>query len=374
MLNKQRKLKALIPIFFIASTIMVSCNKDTGYYAAKVEDKSFKGDTYQYLKSKPGVFDSLIKVIDRLGYQDILKNDSITLFAPPNQCFELVLNNLNNLRRQSELEPLSLSNVNALHLDTMMSQYIIKGVHSTQSLDLQDGVSLFGVKYNYPMNARLGKSSSSGYIEGGAQNVLFQNTNRSALVNYWTSTTTTSNNIKTNNGIVHVLSSDHVFGFTQFVRRFTYKPPPPSLILSVGGKISVSSCTYSKCDSLYFEGYGRLVDRDRQTKFLEAPFRNGWLKFEFNEPTVVGAYTLVSAGDAEDRDPGNWILEGSNNNSNWSTLDIRTDETFRERYMERVFYFSNKIAYKYYRLTINSMRSGGDAFQLAEWDLNEPDK
>lgn len=374
MLNKKTKLKALIPMFFIISTIMVSCSKDTGYYAAKVEDKSFNGNTYDYLKSKPGVFDSLLKVIDRLGYQDMLKNDSVTLFAPPNQCFEVVLNNLNNLRNQSELEPLSLGNVNALHLDTMMSQYIIKGLHNTQSLDLQDGVSLYGVKYDYPMNARLGVSSSSGYIEGGAQNILFQNTNRKALVSNWTSTTTSSNNIKTSNGLVHVVSSDHIFGFTQFVRRFTYVPPPPSLIVSVGGTISVSSCTRSNCDPMFFEGYGRLIDRDRQTKFLEDPFKNGWMKFEFNEPAVVGAYTLVSADDAEDRDPASWILEGSNNNSNWFTLDTRTDEIFRERYMERVFYFSNKTAYKYYRLTVNSMRFGGNAFQLAEWDLNEPAK
>ncbi len=371
---KSKYLRTLIPAFATLLACVYSCSKDSGFYNAGVEDKTFNGNTYEYLKSKPGVFDSLIKVIDRMGYQNILENDKVTLFAVPNQSFQVALTNLNNLRKKSELNPLAISSVEAVHLDTMMSQYIIKGNYTTELLDFQDGVNLFGVKYNYPMNARLGTSSSSGYISGGADNIVFQNTNRSALVRNWVSTTTTSNNIKTKNGIVHVVSSDHIFGFRQFVSRFTYVPPPPNLFVKVGGKITVSSCARSACNPNNIEGYNRVIDRDRNTKFLEDPFRGGWLKFEFNSPVIAGSYTLVSANDAEDRDPASWSLDGSNDNRVWTTLDTRNEEVFRERFMERVFYFNNRTPYRYYRITFNSMRFGGSAFQLAEWSINEPSK
>jgi len=65
----------------------------------------------------------------------------------------------------------------------------------------------------------------------------FSNTKGSKFVKFWSSTTTGSNNIETTNGIVHVVTPDHIFGFDEFVKRLTFVPPPPDLIKLIGGKL-----------------------------------------------------------------------------------------------------------------------------------------
>src|SRR3546814_10271171 len=67
---------------FLGLLLFVSaCAKDDGYYKPTGIDKHFDGDTYAYLKSKPGVYDSLIQVIDRLELQSTMRDSHITLFA-----------------------------------------------------------------------------------------------------------------------------------------------------------------------------------------------------------------------------------------------------------------------------------------------------
>src|SRR3546814_14520918 len=84
---------------FLGLLLFVSaCAKDDGYYKPTGIDKHFDGDTYAYLKSKPGVSDSLIPVIDRLELQSPLRDSNITLFALTNARFQLAINNLNNHR------------------------------------------------------------------------------------------------------------------------------------------------------------------------------------------------------------------------------------------------------------------------------------
>src|SRR5699024_2410132 len=85
-----------------AGVFISSCTKDGGYYEPKVIERDFQGNAYEYLKSKPGVYDSLVKVIDRLGMQSIVQDSNITLFALTNQSFQLAITNLNNLRRLAD--------------------------------------------------------------------------------------------------------------------------------------------------------------------------------------------------------------------------------------------------------------------------------
>ena len=363
----KRYKRDLILVLTLVSILTSACSKDGGFYDAVVADKTFQGNTYEYLKSKTGVYDSLIQVIDRLKLQKTLTDSNITLFAVTNPSFRLAVTNLNNLRRQTDKLPLFLYNVDSVQLDTMASQYIIRGNVTTEQMSLQDGASLTSARSNYPMHGKLTKSSSSGYVDGGPEMVEFSNTNKSQFVRDWNSTNTVSNNIKTSNGIVHVVSPDHVFGFDQFVSRITYTPPPLNLFRSVGGILSVSAENPSGPNAA--EASKRVIDRDKFTKFFKGDFVGGWLKFELNQPTIAGAYTLTSGNDFSERDPKAWTVEGSNDNSSWDYLDSRTDELFIDRFMERVFFFKNKKAYKYYRITFTVMRSGID-FQLTEWTMN----
>ncbi|SRR5690606_9222919 len=346
----------------------VGCSKDEGFYDHEVAEKKFAGSTLEYLQSKPGVYDSLLLVAKRLGLEETLQDSAITLFAVTNPSFRLAITNLNVLRQTTDKPFGFLSNIDYRHLDTMMSWYIIRGKHEAESLTQQDGLMMEGVRFGYPMHAKLSRSNSSGYEGGGPKIIEFSNTNESQFLRYWVTTTTASVNVLTDNGVIHVIAPDHIFGFDEFVTRLTYNPPPPNLMLEVPGTFSVSKDNNAGPGG--GEGSLKVIDNDINTKFLNEFPSDFWMQYVFDEPVVAGAYTLTSANDAPDRDPRDWTFQGSNDGENWVELDKRIGELFEERYQTKVYRFNNEEAYTHYRINI-TRNYGSNLFQLAEWTINK---
>lgn len=356
--------KWLVFCVFVLST---SCAKDAGYYNPPATNSKFNGTTLDYLKSKPGVFDSMLVALRRTGLEETLSDSAITLFAVTNPGFQLALTNLNNIRRINDRPAEYLLSINGAHLDTMVTQYIIRGVYPADSMTRQDGIYMNSVRYGYPTHARLINAASSGYITGGPKIVQFSDTKRSQFVRDWVTTTTGSNNIETDNGIVHVIEADHIFGFDDFIFRLTYIPPPPNLFKIIGGIHTVQHESSGGVNGV--EGSNNVIDGNPETKFLVGGFTSTWLMFELNEPAVAGAYTLTSANDAETRDPVDWNLQGSLDGVNWVPLNTQTDHVFEERFQQKVFRFNNAVAYKFYRLNI-TRNNGSSGMQLADWSVN----
>lgn len=350
-----------------AGVFISSCTKDGGYYEPEVIERNFHGNAYEYLKSKPGVYDSLVKVIDRLGMQSIVQDSNITLFALTNQSFQLAITNLNNLRRLADRPNEYLESIKYEHLDTMVTQYIMRGKYVSDSLQKQDGLRLLGVRYGYPMQARLAKTTSSGYVDGGPEIITFSDTKRSQFERDWVVTSTSSINIETDNAIVHVVDQDHVFGFDDFVSRLTFIPPPPNLFQIIGGTASVSRENSGGPNAIEASQFA--FDGNPETKFLLGGFSSEWLQFELNEATVADSYTITSANDFPDRDPIDWNLQASHDGENWVTLDSRSAEIFDQRFQQKIFHISNNVAYKFYRLNITRSR-GGSTMQMADWSVN----
>lgn len=368
--NMNKRIYRMYRWLFLGLLIAGACTKDGGYYDPAAIHKHFDGDTYAYLKSKPGVYDSLIQVIDRLELQSTLRDSDITLFALTNASFQLAITNLNNIRFLADKPSEYLSTIDYDHLDTMLTQYIIRGKYPTDSMLLQDGISLSAVRYNYPMHAKLAHTTSSGLREGGPATINFSDTKRSQFRRNWITTTTGSINIETGNAFVHVINGDHVFGFDDFVSRLTYMPPPPNLFITIGGEWSTERENSGGPDAI--EAAQFAFDSNRETKFFLNDFNGVWLQFELAEPTVAGAYTITSANDLPERDPIDWNVQGSHDGENWATLDSRSGEIFEERFQLKVYRINNEVAYKYYRLNVLRNRSGS-AFQVADWTMNAPD-
>ncbi len=100
--------------------------------------------------------------------------------------------------------------------------------------------------------------------------------------------------------------------------------------------------------------------------------RASWIQYKLSENSyVVTEYTITSASNAPERDPKNWELLGSNNGSEWTTLDTRTNEVFSERLQKKSYTFTNAAAYTYYRLRISSVNNPATAtgVQLAELEI-----
>ena len=366
MKNTKRCMVSL-KLLVILTLLQFACKKDGGYYNAPDANGKVSVNTYEYLKSKPGVYDSLIAAVDRLGLKETLIDSNITLFAVTNQSFQLAITNLNNLRRQSDKDPVFLGNIDHAQFDTMVSYYIIRGRYTSDSLQLQDGLDLKSVRFGYPMHGKSSRAPASGYVLGGPQVVEFSNTKGSKFNRNWATTTTGSNNIETTNGIVHVVSPDHIFGFDEFVKRLTFVPAPANYITLIGGILTISRDNNGGPDN--GEGSLRMIDGDVQTKFLGDFLGHMWVKYELNTPEIVSVYTLTSANDAPDRDPVAWTMQGSNDNIHWDELDRISNFVFEQRFQLKIFKIPNKISYKYYKWDITQINGSG-AMQLSEFTLN----
>ena len=114
------------------------------------------------------------------------------------------------------------------------------------------------------------------------------------------------------------------------------------------------------------EGIAKLVDGNSTTKYLCANPQT-WMMWQMDRPFIANKYTLISANDAPERDPKNWMLEGSNNGTDWTLLDVQMGIVFTERFQKKTFLLANREAYSYYKLSAEN--GGNRLFQLAEWTL-----
>ena len=123
------------------------------------------------------------------------------------------------------------------------------------------------------------------------------------------------------------------------------------------------------------EGPAKAMDWNVNTKWFSGAntSSSGWLQADLGAGNgqIVTRYDLTSANDVPNRDPKDWQLLGSNDGTNWTTLDSRTGETFASRFLTKQYTFTNTTAYRYYKLNILSNLSGSavDGIQLAEWAL-----
>lgn len=365
-------MRSIYCFIVIMAVTCFSCSKDGGYYSKDFHESKFKGSVYDYLKSKPGTFDSLLSVVDRIQLDSILKDSAgITFFAPTNQSFRVALENLNNVRKLADRDAENYSGVDYDHLDTLVSYYLTRGALTTDSLTMREGRTLYDYKFNHAMHAKIFNSNASGYVGGGPKIIEFSDTKSSQFVRDWSTSLTGSVNIEANNGIVHVLTPEHVFGFDDFIDRMTYIPPPENLFRLYPFTFSVSREHSSGPD--HHESSQYVFDGNPETKFLLGGFGfSEWMQVEFEESKEVNAYTLTSANDSPGRDPTDWMLQGSHDGESWTTLDSKNSEEFIDRFQERVFWINNTTAYKFYRLTILRLNDSG-TFQLADWSVNYSD-
>lgn len=205
-------------VLLLGSMLVASCSKDKGDYNYINSTVAFPGTTYDYLKSKKGMFDSLLFVIDRLKLTDTLRNNNVTLFAVTNQSFQQVVDKLNTTRKLRGKAPVYLKDMAEESLDSMICRYVIRESYTADSLTQTDGKMLKAVRYAYPMNGKLATANASGYKGGGPAVIKYFFTKKSSFVKDWVLATADAINIRTSNGIVHVLETTHPFGFGEYTK------------------------------------------------------------------------------------------------------------------------------------------------------------
>lgn len=114
------------------------------------------------------------------------------------------------------------------------------------------------------------------------------------------------------------------------------------------------------------ENSPKIIDNNPATKFLVSR-GSLWMQYVSTDKAILTKYTITSGNDAPDRDPKEWTLAGSNNGTDWTTIDTRSNQVFSGRGQQRTFIFTNTKPFNYYRITLTTM--GGSAFQAGEWEL-----
>ncbi|ATP56793.1 hypothetical protein CPT03_10060 [Pedobacter ginsengisoli] len=383
----------LIAFLFSAIIFQAGCKKEKGYYSTQDINSGTSLNIYDYLKSKPGVYDSLLLVIDKLKMKSILTDSSVSVFAVSNPSFQLAIRNLNDTRRANGKRAIYLTELasgfapaladlekaknDSAHLDTMVSRYIVKGLFKSTDFSLGDGRELLSVRGDYPMHGKRQYADAQGMQNGGPEVIEFANTKRSVFTPNWAFAYTSSVNIQAKNGIVHLIQPDHVFGYDEFARRLTFIPPPTNLFKKVLGKMEVKFNNPDYKDGTVNPGekFIKLFDDNVLTKFIchfnvqnVKPVTFLWHPVT---PVVSNVYTLTSANDSKEysRNPKSWRVEGSQDEVNWTLLDTRQDMVFESNFQNKVYDFNNEVAYLHYRIVFLS-NTGDDLFQLSEWTMN----
>lgn len=125
---------------------------------------------------------------------------------------------------------------------------------------------------------------------------------------------------------------------------------------------------YSRDNGNQNENAVKLIDNNYNSKFLLFDFVDLELKLVYNEPQKIGAYTFTSGNDAQERDPAEWVLYGSDDGTTWEALDTRRTEVFNNRTETKRFNIQFPKAYKQFKLHIERTRSSS-LFQMAEWRM-----
>jgi hypothetical protein len=417
--------KYIVAMAFVAVIFQTGCKREAGYYSSSPVVNTTNLNTYQYLKSKPGVYDSLLLLIDKMKIVKTLTDSTVTLFAPSNSSFQIAIKNLNAVRAGLGQSPIYLTQLAAgesgvtnpklkpkakrdsTNLDTLVSKYIIRKIYVSGDFTIGDGQFINSVRGGYPMHAQRVYADAEGFQNGGSDIIEFANTQRSLFIAKWSKTTTTSVNIKTSKGMVHLLRPDHRFGFDDFVARMTLVPPPRNVFDYKNDKFTVSWPAASN----YFDGQvspgetlKKVLDGSVLTKFI-TNFNQGaayyptlsWFPRKpdgTSEGRVANSYTMTTANDSKlykDRDPRDFKVEGTTGatladpNATdptaaaaiWVLLDVRQDQDWTTNYQQKIFDFVNTVPYRGYRITITRNGTGstlGTLFQISEWTMNYRDQ
>ena len=210
-------------LLILLSTIS-SCKKTNDHFVDfDLKMNEFEGSTWDYIYAQYGIYDSLIIAVERFPeLKSYLKDSSnVTLFGVNNRSFEVAMNSLNKIRVQNNKKKLTIEDLGAEDLEKLLTYYILKGEYTTNDIkDLKDGQYVYGFKYNYQMHLQFQNTSASGLQGFGPQQIIFSDTNDRVFHMFWTRTTTSAINVKTSNGVVHMLNSGHDFGFNKLIKLF----------------------------------------------------------------------------------------------------------------------------------------------------------
>jgi hypothetical protein len=97
----------------------------------------------------------------------------------------------------------------------------------------------------------------------------------------------------------------------------------------------------------------------------------GWLQYDFgeNNAQIIKRYTLSCPDTLYTRDPKDWTFQGSQDGTNWTTLDTRSGQSFQFIFQQKVYDIPNTTAYRYYRINVTANNGDPTLLHIGELGL-----
>ncbi|RZL50902.1 MAG: hypothetical protein EOP00_02020 [Pedobacter sp.] len=232
------KLALLILIGF---TLFTSCKRDEYFLDTGKADPNFNGTILAYLKSKPAYFDTLVRVINIAGMNDVFEKEQITFFAPTSSTIYKTVKDLNaDLRRNGRDTVSKLEQIKPATWKEALSMYIFKGVNRLKDYPQLDTIAFasfpgqgytsyagrtmnIGVLFNDAVTARDADGKPITFVKYAGYRQLYL----SYIPDFSNPTVNllnipvASSDIAPTNGIVHVLAQQ-VFEGTTLVNKHKF--------------------------------------------------------------------------------------------------------------------------------------------------------
>lgn len=139
---------------------------------------------------------------------------------------------------------------------------------------------------------------------------------------------------------------------------------------SFGAELTTGGTALASDETAPNQTADEAFDDDPITKWLAETTSTPWLQYQLAATKIVRKYVIIAGDDNNDRDPKTWVFQGSNNGTDFVTLDTQTAFWFGPRSIRKEFYIDNTTTYTYYRLDISENWGSADT-QLAELQLYE---
>lgn len=254
------KNKYILPIIIAAGSALMttSCTDYAQSEPEMVSPVTFKGSVWDYLETEhPDMkFDSIraiVEEIPELKAQLTTNGEGLTFFAPTDASVRHAIEALNLYRKSNKIgepvylkdlmiepfevedtiirvNPLTLENDTTfsyrkydyrLQLDSLVSRYAFsERVLADYVIDTGGRIKMSTSRYTQEMILESGRHDAYGASEAGIKYLYLVESNGSNMQSSWVKAEAAKRDIETTNGIVHVLSDSHEFGFNLFIKKF----------------------------------------------------------------------------------------------------------------------------------------------------------
>src|SRR6185503_18797900 len=144
-----------------------------------------------------------------------------------------------------------------------------------------------------------------------------------------------------------------------------------NVCVNVDASIPGDLVTATSANSPAVQGPSKAIDNDVTSKYLNFDKLNTGLTITPFGKVPVSALTLISAEDEPDRDPSSFLLEGSNDGTNFTRIASNAVPEFPARNFIQSFAVANTNVFNHYRLLFPTISNPGAAnsMQIAEVEL-----